>query len=797
MQFKPSIALAALLCSAPASAEDFVFAPAISRACTPSHLPTRVVVTDVDLDGSSDLLLPGRDSEGLVNWVALSAAGVPGDMQFFQAPGQTDAAVAADFNHDGLMDLAFAIRSSSGRLAVYLRTPVGLPEEPEIVQLDREPRSLVAGDWNGDGFTDLASAQYGNQAVLILLNDTTGHFTIAQRATIEPWAGGLVGPQELLAGDVNGDGRTDLVTTTLGTRRIDVLLANSDATFATPIAWMAPDLPNETRPGVTTAALGDLDDDGDLDVAVSLIATAGSQPLLIYVNDGTAGFEQRLLFEGAESGLGWGTAIADMDSDGDLDVVTATALGGGMHIFQNITAPEGAIEFAPVQTIASANFPRDICLTNVDGDCDLDIAYAEIGGNTVRIFRQLRECSAAAVQTKGKLKSADGRNAGATTTAQDITSAARIRALIARGNDASQLAILLSTYGDPADLPTMVKFGQTLAGDSCGPSGPGGRCDEVHMTPGCFTTPCCEHVCSFDPECCTVAWDQLCVDIAADECDGMVCPQYGACDEVHEDAGCEDPACCQRITRLDGYCQALWDHICVQRVADLCGSVPCTISVPSGALEEDEICYHNLNDGPNYIGDTVAVLQSGQTIAGRCNTGGPRDSDWYPVPGSGPRRVQLQVNAEFPCEVHLVRGAFAGPLSCAQTVYGGQCTPVTLDACVTDDAPWHFVVTLGTLGGPIRQGQPCLIEDPDNPWDPNDPPPTPGFDGDRYVATLTISACAHPADLNGDGTVDGADLGALLGQWGLTGSHPADLNGDSIVDGADLGALLGAWGPVF
>lgn len=47
-------------------------------------------------------------------------------------------------------------------------------------------------------------------------------------------------------------------------------------------------------------------------------------------------------------------------------------------------------------------------------------------------------------------------------------------------------------------------------------------------------------------------------------------------------------------------------------------------------------------------------------------------------------------------------------------------------------------------------------------------------------------------DLNDDGIVDGADLGALLGEWGQTDS-PADLNDDGIVDGADLGILLGNW----
>jgi len=59
------------------------------------------------------------------------------------------------------------------------------------------------------------------------------------------------------------------------------------------------------------------------------------------------------------------------------------------------------------------------------------------------------------------------------------------------------------------------------------------------------------------------------------------------------------------------------------------------------------------------------------------------------------------------------------------------------------------------------------------------------------IASLDAgSAC--PADLNGDGIVDGADLGALLSAWGSDGA--ADLNGDGIVDGADLGILLSAWG---
>lgn len=51
----------------------------------------------------------------------------------------------------------------------------------------------------------------------------------------------------------------------------------------------------------------------------------------------------------------------------------------------------------------------------------------------------------------------------------------------------------------------------------------------------------------------------------------------------------------------------------------------------------------------------------------------------------------------------------------------------------------------------------------------------------------------RPADLSGDGVVDGVDLGIMLGGWGA-GSGPADLNADGAVDGVDLGMLLGDWG---
>ena len=66
-----------------------------------------------------------------------------------------------------------------------------------------------------------------------------------------------------------------------------------------------------------------------------------------------------------------------------------------------------------------------------------------------------------------------------------------------------------------------------------------------------------------------------------------------------------------------------------------------------------------------------------------------------------------------------------------------------------------------------------------------------GVDGVRLFG-IDCSTPPLPGDLNGDGLVDGADLGILLGAWGQSGGA-ADLNDDGTVDGADLGLLLSNW----
>ena len=72
-----------------------------------------------------------------------------------------------------------------------------------------------------------------------------------------------------------------------------------------------------------------------------------------------------------------------------------------------------------------------------------------------------------------------------------------------------------------------------------------------------------------------------------------------------------------------------------------------------------------------------------------------------------------------------------------------------------------------------------------------------GYEGSDNCINEDCTECAPdcPADLNGDGTVDGADLTLLLADWGCTGAGcVGDFDGSGTVDGADLTIILSAWG---
>lgn len=64
-----------------------------------------------------------------------------------------------------------------------------------------------------------------------------------------------------------------------------------------------------------------------------------------------------------------------------------------------------------------------------------------------------------------------------------------------------------------------------------------------------------------------------------------------------------------------------------------------------------------------------------------------------------------------------------------------------------------------------------------------------------FLVEGAANICGCFADITGDGVVNGGDLGALLGAWGIAGpTGVGDVNHDGLVDAADLSEVLSGWG---
>lgn len=122
-------------------------------------------------------------------------------------------------------------------------------------------------------------------------------------------------------------------------------------------------------------------------------------------------------------------------------------------------------------------------------------------------------------------------------------------------------------------------------------------CFTAHPTPSCSNVNCCNEVCTPLPQCCAIAWDQECVDLARTECLDCGSELTGACDVVHDLPFCTDTLCCNEVCKLnEACCTITWDAACVQIAETACGGCgslgtgSCCIVHPTPYCSDSECC---------------------------------------------------------------------------------------------------------------------------------------------------------------------------------------------------------------
>ncbi len=369
--------------------------------------PSSVAVADFNGDGILDLAAVNRD-DSTVSILLGNGDGTFQAQVTYATGGYTPVSVAVgDFNNDGFLDLAVVNACgvdsscmSQGTVSLLLGKGDGtFTLALSSPSTDYAPTFVAVGDFTGDGNLDLAvangcgstappscpsttSTTYGT--VSILLGDGTGNFTLAS----EPGTG--PNPSWVAVGDLNNDGVLDLAVANAGTAAsrgstVTLMLGNGDGTFSTSSIASGGISP-------VAVAVGDFNADGNLDLAVanacgtdSSCASAGKVAILLG-NGGTTPIFTVKSNTAAGSGPS-ALAVADLNGDGYLDVAVADATGSAVSILLGDGTGKLSLQTSPASP-STGSSPSSIAIGDFSQDGGMDLVTANAYSANVSVLLQ-------------------------------------------------------------------------------------------------------------------------------------------------------------------------------------------------------------------------------------------------------------------------------------------------------------------------------------------------------------------------------------------------------------------------
>ncbi len=294
-----------------------------------------------------------------------------------------EAIATGDFNGDGKLDI---VDLDSGEyLNVVFGNGDGTFQAPvlnPIVAANIFPEAIAVGDFNGDHMLDVAVwstnsnvPPNGITQVTIYLGNGNGTFTAGATYQATGSDSTNPGPSSIVAADVNGDGKLDLIALSpLG--NVYVLLGNGDGTFHTPVAYAT----GRTSGCCNGLAVGDLNGDGKPDLAVVENDGIG---ILLNAGSGTFGAATYYASGVAGSQVGDGIAIGDLNGDKKPDIVVTNETSGAI-VFLNQGG--GVFTESGVVNGPFVGATNNILLADINNDKKLDIVIPDSAGDVFTFY---------------------------------------------------------------------------------------------------------------------------------------------------------------------------------------------------------------------------------------------------------------------------------------------------------------------------------------------------------------------------------------------------------------------------
>jgi hypothetical protein len=367
------------------STQQPIFTPAPGFPIAIEGGAGNVSIGDMNRDGKPDLVVASQQARRITVLLGQGDSQFQGAtahaISVSDSPGEM---VVGDVNGDGNLDLAFVTHDSYD-VTLLLGDGKGAlafaPNSPIVMRKGQHPHThgLGLGDLNGDGKLDLATVNNQDNDVSVAFGDGRGAFALAPGS---PFAVGP-SPYPLALGDANNDGRLDIVATASATgparaqqlassRALTLLLADGRGGFLTS------QIPLRTgEPWF--AAIGDLNGDGKAD----LVATHHERnELTVLLGEGAGHFTET---RGSPLNLGhnaWHLALADVDRDGRTDAVLA--VGDGVRVM--LGDGRGSFRQAPGSPFLTGKGAWRLALGDVNRDGKIDIVTSSAERNSVTIL---------------------------------------------------------------------------------------------------------------------------------------------------------------------------------------------------------------------------------------------------------------------------------------------------------------------------------------------------------------------------------------------------------------------------
>ncbi|MES2775915.1 MAG: FG-GAP-like repeat-containing protein [Bacteroidota bacterium] len=345
--------------------------------------PQSIAMGDLDGDGKPDLAIANLQA-GTVS--ILRNTGTTGAVSFatkidFPVGANPSSVALGDFNGDGKLDFAVA-NNVLNDVTVYKNasTPGAINfNYIANVPVEAEPWGLAIADMDADGKADLVTTSLATNKVSV--NRYTGNISIFNFGPVQPFATSQA-PYLPAVGDLNDDGRPDLVVPNYFSASVSVLL-NQSAPGS--LSFQTNSYATGSAP--TQAAIGDIDEDGFTDIVVT---NKGPVNISVLRNSGIGSFSAKTDFTTGISPEG--VSVADLNGDGKLDIATVNSGSNSSSVFVNISTA-GTFNFRTRVDFATALQPTALSVGDLDGDGKCDILATNAGSNTVSIFRNTPQFS--------------------------------------------------------------------------------------------------------------------------------------------------------------------------------------------------------------------------------------------------------------------------------------------------------------------------------------------------------------------------------------------------------------------